>query len=166
MTIKELKNQDLLLFEAVSGSHAYGLQHKDSDVDLRGLFVLPKAQFYSLTHIEQVSDKQNDEVYYELKKFIDMLVKNKPNFLEVLGTPADCIRYQHPLFEKIKLEDFLSKQAKNTFAGYESVLAFCYVQHGQGSLPLLKFLKKNNFRHEDCGLVISKHHESWEELRC
>jgi len=70
MTIKELKNQNLLLFEAVSGSHAYGLQHKDSDVDLRGVFVMPKVQFYGLNQTEQVSDKKNDEVYYELKKFI------------------------------------------------------------------------------------------------
>ena len=80
MTIKELKNVHLLLFEAVSGSHAYGLQHKDSDVDLRGVFVMPKKQFYGLHQIAQVSDDRNDEVYYELKKFIDMLVKNKPNF--------------------------------------------------------------------------------------
>jgi len=152
MTIKGLKNQQLLLFEAVSGSHAYGLQHKDSDIDLKGVFILPKKQFYSLTQIEQVSDERNDEVYYELKKFIDMLVKNKPNFLEVLGTPADCIRYQHPLFDLLKLPDFLSKQAKNTFAGYalsqikkarglnkkivnpmaerrKSVLEFCYVRY-------------------------------------
>lgn len=180
MTIKELKNQNLLLFEAVSGSHAYGLQHKDSDLDLRGVFVMPKMQFYGLTKSEQVSDERNDEVYYELKKFIDMLVKNKPNFLEVLGTPADCIRYKHPLFEKIKLEDFLTKQAKSTFAGYaisqikkarglnkkivnpmteqrKSVLEFCYVQQEQGSVPLLKFLEKNNFRHEDCGLVNVAH---------
>ncbi len=180
MTILELKNQNLLLFEAVSGSHAYGLQHKDSDVDLRGVFVMPKVQFYGLAQTGQVSDERNDEVYYELKKFVDMLVKNKPNFLEVLRTPADCIRYQSPLFEKLKLEDFLTKQAKSTFAGYavsqikkarglnkkivnpmseqrKSVLEFCYIQHAQGSLPLLQFLEKNNFRHEDCGLVNVAH---------
>ena len=180
MTIKELKSQNLLLFEVVSGSHAYGLQHKDSDVDLRGVFVMPKTEFYGLAQIEQVSDERNDEVYYELKKFMDMLVKNKPNFLEILETPTDCIRYQHPLFDKIKLEDFLSKQAKQTFAGYaisqikkarglkkkivnpmtehrKSVLEFCYVQQGQGSVPLLQFLAKNNFRHKDCGLVNVAH---------
>ena len=180
MTIGNLKNQNLLLFEAVSGSHAYGLQHKDSDVDLRGVFILPKPQFYGLSQTEQVSDERNDEVYYELKKFIDMLLKNKPNFLEMLGTPSDCIRYQHPLFNQIKLTDFLSKQAKNTFAGYalsqikkarglnkkivtpmtkqrKSVLEFCYVQYGQGSLPLLTFLEKKNFRHKDCGLVKVAH---------
>ena len=175
-----LKNQSLLLFEAVSGSHAYGLQHKDSDIDLRGVFLMPKAQFYSLNHTDQVSDTKNDEVYYELKKFIDMLVKNKPNFLEILGTPADCIRYQHPLFDKLKLKDFLTKEAKNTFAGYalsqikkarglkkkivnpmekrrKSVLEFCYVQVGQGSIPLLSFLAKKGFQATDCGLVKVAH---------
>lgn len=180
MTIQGLKNQRLLLFESVSGSHAYGLNHKDSDIDLRGVFVMPKPQFYGLTQMDQVSDERNDEVYYELKKFVDMLVKNKPNFLEILATPADCIRYQHPLFKKFQLSDFLSKQAKNTFAGYalsqikkarglkkkivnpmprerKSVLEFCYVQQGQGSVPLLQFLATHNFRHEDCGLVNIAH---------
>lgn len=180
MTIKKLKENKLLFFEAVSGSHAYGLQHKDSDVDLRGVFIQSKAQFYGLNSIEQVSDERNDEVYYELKKFIDMLVKNKPNFLEMLGTPADCIRYKHPLFDRIKLEDFLSKNAKNTFAGYalsqikkarglkkkivnpmtaerKSVLDFCYVQYKQGSISLLRFLKENNFQQENCGLVNIAH---------
>lgn len=180
MNISDLKSQNLLLFEAISGSHAYGLEHKDSDVDLRGVFILPKAQFYGLTQTEQVNDKRNDEVYYELKKFIDMLVKNKPNFLEMLSIPTDCIRYKHPLFDKIKLVDFLTKQAKNTFAGYalsqikkarglnkkivnpmpkqrKSVLEFCYVQHGQGAIPLLQFLKENGFRHEDCGLINIAH---------
>ncbi|MEM1123724.1 MAG: nucleotidyltransferase domain-containing protein [Bacteroidota bacterium] len=180
MTITELKNRHLLLFEAVSGSHAYGLQHKDSDVDLRGVFVMPKAQFYGLTQTEQVSDARNDEVYYELKKFVDMLVKNKPNFLEVLATPADCIRYQHPLFERLQLSDFLSKQAKGSFAGYalsqvkkarglkkkivnpmserrKSVLEFCYVQRGKGAVPLLDFLAENNFQQANCGLVNVAH---------
>ena len=180
MTIKEIKNQHLLLFEAISGSHAYGLQHKDSDIDLRGVFVMPKKQFYGLTPINQISDELNDEVYYELKKFMDMLVKNKPNFLEILGSPADCIRHKHPLFDLLKLEDFLSKQAKHTFAGYalsqikkarglnkkivnpmtarrKSVLEFCYVQYGQGSIPLLKFLAKNNFQQEHCGLANVTH---------
>ena len=180
MNIQGLKNQNLLLFEAVSGSHAYGLQHKDSDIDLRGVFVLPKAQFYGLTQTNQVSDEKNDEVYYELKKFIDMLVKNKPNFLEIIGTPPDCIRYKHPLFDKLQLQDFLSKQAKNTFAGYalsqikkarglkkkivnpmskerKSVLHFCYVQYGQGSIPLLRFLEKKGFQPTHCGLVNIAH---------
>lgn len=180
MTIKGLKDQNLLLFEAVSGSHAYGLQHKESDVDLRGVFAMPKQLFYSLTQTEQISDERNDEVYYELKKFIDMLIKNKPNFLEILRAPTDCIRYKHPLFDLLKLEDFLSKQSKNTFAGYalsqikkarglnkkivnpmpkqrKSVLEFCYVQYGQGSISLLEFLARYSFKAKDCGLVNVAH---------
>ena len=39
----------------------------------------------------------------------------------------------------------------------KSVLEFCYVQYGQGSMPLLKFLAKNNFKQENCGLVKVAH---------
>ncbi len=176
MTIKNLQDDRLLLFECISGSHAYGLAHAQSDVDKRGVFVLPKTNFYGLHYIDQVSDERNDEVYYEVKKFIQLLAKNNPNFLEVLHSPSDCILYRHPLFDLIKAEDFISKLCENTFAGYalsqikkarglnkkilnpiakerQTILNFCFVNHGQGSQPLLRFLEAQNLRQEDCGLV-------------
>lgn len=176
MTIQELKEQKLMLLNCISGSHAYGLNTPDSDVDHRGVFIAPEKQFFALHCKEQVNDQKNDQVYYELHKFMGLLVKNNPNILELLNMPEDCIVFRHPLFEQLKLEDFLSKKCKHTFAGYaiaqikkarglnkkivnpmekerKSVLHFCYVQYRQGSIPVLEFLKKHQWHQENCGLV-------------
>ena len=180
LTIDDLKKQGLLLFETVSGSHAYGLSIPTSDVDLKGVFILPKAQFYGLDYVPQVNDKKNDEVYYELRRFMELLAKNNPNLLELLHSPEDCIRHKDPLFDKIKPGLFLSKQCKNTFANYawsqikkarglnkkianpmakerKEILDFCYINYQQGSIPVKTWLAQEGKQQEHCGLVAIPH---------
>lgn len=180
MTIADIKSNKSLILECISGSRAYGLHTPKSDTDIKGVFVLPKNTFYGLEYFDQVNNESNDLVYYELKKFIDLLSKNNPNILELLSTPEDCILYKHPLMELVKPELFLSKLCQQTFAGYaqsqikkarglnkkiinpideqrKSVLDFCYVIKGQGSVTLKSWLKENNFIQEDCGLVNVPH---------
>ncbi len=180
MTIADLKSQHHLLFEATSGSRAYGTDLPTSDHDLRGVFILPKAQFYGIKDIPQLSDERNDIVYYELRRFFDLLAKNNPNVLELLAMPEDCVQFRHPLFERIKPELFLSKRCRNTFAGYaisqiqkarglnkkivnpvalerKSILDFCHVVQGQGSVPLLRWLADRGLDQSQCGLVNIPH---------
>jgi hypothetical protein len=180
LTINDLKTQNLLLFEAISGSKAYGLSLPSSDTDIKGVFVLPQNSFYGLDYIPQVNDAKNDEVYYELGRFVELLYKNNPNLLELLNTPEDCILYEHPLFKKLAPALFLSKKCKDTFAGYamsqikkarglnkkimnpmekerKGVLDFCYVQHAQGAIDLKTWLTKHQFQQEFCGLVNIPH---------
>ncbi len=180
MNINEVRNSNLLLLDCVSGSRAYGLHTPQSDTDLKGVFLLPKAYFYGLSYIEQLNNETHDEVYFELKRFVELLVKNNPNILELLNTPEDCIRYKHPIMDLLKPELFLSKLCKQSFAGYaqsqikkaqglnkkivnpvdkekKTVLDFCYVIHEQGSMTLNTWLTKSNFVQEDCGLVNINH---------
>jgi len=180
MTIQDLKDQNLIILECISGSRAYGLDTPQSDTDIRGVFILPQEQIYGLGSIEQIADKKNDIVYYELGRFIHLLVKNNPNILELLATPEDKILVKHPVFDRLSPEIFLSKQCRNTFGGYalaqinkaqglnkkivnpvgerrKSILEFCYIQHGQGALPLMKWLDLRGYRQEDCGLVNIPH---------
>ena len=63
MTIKEIKDKGLLLFECISGSKAYGLDTATSDTDLKGVFYLPKEQFYGLNYIEQISNEEGLLIY-------------------------------------------------------------------------------------------------------
>jgi uncharacterized protein len=118
MTIQDLKSQNLILFEVISGSKSFGLNTPTSDTDIKGVFYLPKDQFYGLEYIPQISNETNDVVYYELGRFVELLLKNNPNILEILASPKDCILYKHPLMEQLQLEDFLSKLCKDSFAGY------------------------------------------------
>jgi uncharacterized protein len=169
-----------LLLQCISGSKAYGLDTPASDTDIKGVFILPKQEFYGLFYTEQLNNATNDVVYYELKRFFDLLLKNNPNILELLATPEDCVLHRHPLMDKIKVEDFLSRLCNQTFAGYaqsqvkkakglnkkivnpveeerKSILDFCYILNGGGSISLPSWLKKNNYEQEDCGLLNIHH---------
>lgn len=169
-----------LLYECISGSQAYGTQVATSDTDLKGIYILPPDHFFRLHYAEQINSADNNLMYYELRKFIDLLVKNNPTMLELLATPDDCVMYRHSLFSQLKPQLFLSKLAKDSFAGYamtqirkarglnkkilnpiaeqrKSILDFCYVISGQGTIPVSRFLKENNIKQEHCGLVALAH---------
>jgi uncharacterized protein len=119
MRVQDLKWEDILL-SAISGSHAYGLNTPTSDIDRRGIFIAPKSDFYSLHVPEQASDEKNDSVYYELKRFFDLLTSQNPNIIELLGVPADCVEYIDPIFNKVleNKEKFLTRKIRDTFGGY------------------------------------------------
>lgn len=176
MTIQDLKSQNLILFEAISGSKSFGLDTPTSDTDIKGIFYLPKEKFYGLDYISQIANETNDEVYYEIGRFVELLLKNNPNILEILASPEDCILYKHPLMEHLRIEDFLSKLCKDTFAGYavtqikkarglkkkimnpmakekKSLLDFCYILQGYASIPLRQWLNERNYQQEKCGLI-------------
>jgi len=176
MNLAELRQSNHLLLEGISGSRAYGLDVPGSDTDYRGVFILPKKKFYGLYYTDQVNSSTNDEVFYELRRFGELLCKNNPNILEMLNIPSDCVVYRHPLFERFQPDDFLSKLCRDTFAGYaitqikkakglnkkihnpqeperKTPLHFCYVVKNQGSQALLSWLAENQLRQEQCGLV-------------
>ena len=181
MTIQTLRDRNLILFECISGSRAYGTDLPTSDTDIRGVFLLPQAELYGLNDVEQVNDAKNDVIFYELGRFVELLAKNNPNILELLCAPANCILFKHPLFDQLKPADFLSKLCRDTFAGYaisqikkarglnkkilnpmpkerKSLLNFCYVLANQatastGSQPLPDWLAARGWQAEQCGLV-------------
>jgi uncharacterized protein len=129
MTYDSLLNQpNLYLLKGISGSRAYGTNVQASDTDIRGVFMLPQKDLYGLSYTEQVADERNDIIYYEVKRFIDLLLKNNPNILELLALPNDCILYRHPSVLRLKSELFLSKKCKFTFAQY----AFAQIKKARG----------------------------------
>jgi uncharacterized protein len=180
VTVDEVRTSKMLLLDCISGSRAYGLNTPQSDTDLKGVYIQPKATYYGLEFSEQVNNETNDEVYYELRRFVQLLLNSNPNILELLFSPADCILYRHPVMDMLQPELFLSKQCKQAFAGYaqtqirkaqglnkkilnplsevrKTVLDFCYVVHQQGSVTLSAWLKQNAKLQEDCGLVRIDH---------
>jgi predicted nucleotidyltransferase len=180
MTIADLRQQNLILFEAISGSRAYGTNLPHSDTDLKGVFVLPEQQFFGFDYIPQVANETNDEVFYELRRFVELLLKNNPTVLELLGTPADSVLYKHPLFDQFQARDYLSKLCRQSFAEYavaqirkakglnkkinhpepparKSVLDFCYVTVGAGAQPAETWLARNGLTSSQCGLANVPH---------
>ncbi|AZA82764.1 nucleotidyltransferase [Chryseobacterium lactis] len=180
MTIQDLKTKNLILFEAVSGSRAFGLDTETSDTDIRGIYYLPKDDFFGLNYIPQISNETNDITYYEIGRFVELLQKNNPNILEVLASPEDSILHKDPVMDLLKLEDFLSKLCKDSFAGYaisqikkakglnkkilnpidkerKSILDFCFILEGQNSVELKKWLFEHKKIQKNCGLANIDH---------
>lgn len=180
MTIEYLKENGLIILECISGSKAYGLDTPSSDTDIKGVFLLPKKEFYGLKYTPQVSNETNDIVYYEFGRFMELLTQNNPNILELLNTPKSAIIYKHPYLDEINSTMILSKLCKNTFGKFalsqikkakglkkkivnpvakerKSILSFCYVNYEQGSISIKKYLNLNNWKQENCGLIKVAH---------
>ena len=121
MHLKELKKSGLVIFEAVVGSRAYGLNTPESDVDIRGIFVQPMSERLSLyKKVEEVSDSKEDVKFYELAKFMHLAAQCNPNIIELFWLPEDCVRFVSPLMEKLiaHRDMFISQRAFHTFTGY------------------------------------------------
>jgi len=180
LTLERIREKDLLLIDAMSGSHAYGTSTPESDQDFRGVFALPASFHAGLESLEQVSDEKHDQQFYELTRFFHLLAKNNPTALELLYTPSDCIRYKHPAFDLIPRDLFLSKLCEQSFAGYavaqikkakglnkkivnpqpkerKHFREYCYILQGQGAQPLQDWLAARRLQEEDCGLVAVDH---------
>src|ERR1700759_1788765 len=128
LTIEWIKDNGLLVFEVITGSKSYGLDTAKSDTDIKGVFVLPKNMFYGLEYTAQLNNDTNDIVYYELKRFVELLTKSNPNILEMLCTPKKWILQKHPVMELLQPEMFISKLCEQTFANY----AFTQIKKAYG----------------------------------
>ncbi|MGW0790878.1 nucleotidyltransferase domain-containing protein [Streptomyces sp. NPDC002911] len=83
-----------LLFATVSGAHLYGLPSRDSDVDLRGVHVLPAEDLAGLREPEETRSRMWDQdgvemdlVTHDLRKFVRLMLKPNGYVLEQLLSP-------------------------------------------------------------------------------
>lgn len=109
-----------IIFEAIMGSHAYGLNTETSDEDFRGVCIAPKCYYYGLREFEQTETKDPDRTVFNITKFFKLAADCNPNIIEFLYAPEDCILSSSKIWEDIvdKREIFLSKKAKFTYQGY------------------------------------------------
>lgn len=177
---KKMKHK--LIFKALVGSHSHGTATQDSDEDFSGVYVQDNDDILSYGYEEYVQVNK-DEKYFEVKRFLDLLMVANPAALELLFTPEDCIIKTSPQFKLIydNRHMFLTKKCYNTFAGYaktqiqkskgtdkkinwekqritrKTPLDFCYVEFGGKSIPLKYYLENSGLKQENCGLVKLNH---------
>jgi len=81
------------VFATISGAHLYGFASPDSDVDLRGAFLLPTRDLLGLhpsSETVTIEDKTSidlDWVAHDLRKFARMMVSHNGYVLEQLYSP-------------------------------------------------------------------------------
>ena len=181
-TIDYLRENNLIAYEYVRGSTLYhlSLDNGQSDLDIGGVFIAPYKNIIGLRsqYPEQVADEKNDTVFYELGRWVELLLKANPTALESLFIPKDCIIGEvHPAVQYVidHRDAFLSKECFNTFYGYavsqiskarglnkkivnpvterKGVLDFCYTNYKQGSAEFKNWLEHRDLKQEYCGLV-------------
>jgi len=118
----ELRDWNLyeyVIYRCVVGSQAFGLARPDSDVDRRGIYLPPADLQWSLYGVpEQLENREREEVFWELQKFLVLALKANPNVLECLHTPM-VEAVEPPADELLAVRHiFLSKLVYQTYNGY------------------------------------------------
>ena len=175
----DLGKGSILLYRFVRGSHSHGTATETSDIDTMSVYINPQTKLLGFTDKDDfyVADEKNDNVAYELGRYLELLVKANPTMLESLFVSDDCVIYTHPIMDKIfgMRDKFLCKDALKSFTsyaleqirkakGYNKLCAypenmerkqpidFCYTFKGQGTEPIKNWLDRNGLKQIYCGL--------------
>lgn len=121
-----------ICFLTIHGSHAYGLNTPESDIDYRAICIPPKHYFLSFgASFDQYVTTDPDNQVFNIKKFFALTFAGNPNTLELLFTdPLDHIHVSDA--GKILIENrdkFLSKQLKERYIGYAKAQAHRIISH-------------------------------------
>ena len=117
----EVDGNPLVIFRGIVGSRAYGTANANSDTDIRGIFVVPSAEYVRLAPPpKQVSDTRNDRTYYSLLRFCELMAEANPTTMEMLFLPEDCIIASTPAFRTLAENRrlFVTQRAIDSHTGY------------------------------------------------
>jgi predicted nucleotidyltransferase len=106
----------------LAGSLAYGTNLPTSDRDVRGIFFVDKTFSLSPWHTcgEVNIGAEEDTKYYEITKYMTLLVDQNPNIVESLWVRMEDCFDVSPVYHKLRAarEELLSSKAKFRYCGY------------------------------------------------
>lgn len=117
-TNPHLKNNIILI--GLGGSHAYGTNNENSDLDIRGCALNSKSEILTNENFEQFVNEETDTTIYSFNKLIHLLSNVNPNTIEMLGLKPEHYLYLSPIGKELldNKKIFLSKKAIYSFGGY------------------------------------------------
>lgn len=117
----EFLGKNILLL-TLGGSHAYGINNENSDLDIRGIAYNSKENILLGTDFENVVEETTDTTIYSFNKMMELLSKSNPNTIEQLGCLPDHYLYLSDIGKELlnNRKMFLSKICIHTFGGYAS----------------------------------------------
>ncbi|EWM14042.1 DNA polymerase beta superfamily protein [Kutzneria sp. 744] len=104
------------VLSVVVGSHAYGLDTDESDVDRRGVYVPPTRLFWAFEKPPtSVDGPEQERVSWEVEHFLSLALKANPTVLEVLA--SDLVETCTPLGAELQalLPALLSQRAADSY---------------------------------------------------
>ncbi len=115
---KNLGNNIIIL--TLGGSHAYGTNNENSDLDIRGCALNSKMQILTNENFEQFVNEATDTTIYAFNKLVALLSNVNPNTIEMLGNKPEHYFYVSPIGQELidNAHLFLSKKCVHSFGGY------------------------------------------------
>lgn len=122
-----------IIFRIKSGSHLYGLNRPESDLDYVSVFIPSEEYILGLKKVEEVDNstkKSNtkrrnsgddvDDKMYSLPKFLRLLMNNNPNIVETLFAPSNVTEILEPEFRELieNSDKIVSTKVFHSFTGY------------------------------------------------
>ena len=103
-----------------SGSKAYGLNHANSDVDTRGVFMNTRAELMGFKSCNTI-ETPDDTKLFSLRRFCELAMKGHSGTLELLGLEPELYQYKTDIWDKLveNQELFLSQRLKLMAMGNE-----------------------------------------------
>lgn len=173
-----------IVYKYYRGSFAYGTFIEGvSDMDEGGIYICDSDNLLGIrsNYQEEISDNKHDKCYYELGRYVELLMKGNPTILEGLFVPSRCVITKdeviQPLFEnrdkfitkyavrsifyyaesQIKKARGLNKKIVNPIYERKTPIDFCYMigfgEKYNGSIPLTEFLDNRGYKQKYCGLA-------------
>ena len=192
-TIEDIRNEGRLLYHYVAGSTLYHCNEEGSDVDTKGLFIASPDELYGLgfdkqfrdkwkdtfdLYPTQIGDDKADNVFYEVGKYMGMLLSSNANVLESLFVPEEmmivkphkclegffanrdkfitkaCFKpFVQYAIEQVHKARGLNKKIVNPITERKGALDFAYTFYNQGSTNIVNWLSYRGLKQEYCGLV-------------
>lgn len=181
LTIEGIEKDGLLLYKYIRGSIAHGTNTPDSDTDIGGVYMQPEDILLGLgfDYQDEICEDNNNVSYFEIGKFMRLLLKSNPTVLESLFIDDEFVIYEHPIITELKKsrERFITKKCFSSFGAYAvsqikkcrslnkkmlhdeetepvrpTVLSFCYTHYRQGSTKIENWLEYRGLKQEYCGL--------------
>lgn len=132
-----------VIFANISGSYLFGTAGKNSDIDLRGCYIVPTNSLFKFSKPRDTVELSKgicEIQFHELEKFLSLMVKGNMNFIEEVLSPHRIV--DTPIADEIRVlaEGSLSKA---TFG------------HVQGmSIHTKKHAQKENFSNPKRNLYL------------
>lgn len=111
---------DNIILLGYGGSHAYGTNNENSDIDIRGIATRTKREILTNNDFEQVVNTDTDTTIYSFDKMVQLLCACNPNTCEILGLKPEHYIYLTDCGKMLidNKQLFLSKRAIHSFGGY------------------------------------------------
>jgi predicted nucleotidyltransferase len=109
-----------IMLLTLGGSHSYGLNQENSDLDVRGITLERQNELLGLDIFDQFENKETDTTIYGFRKMIKLLSSCNPNCIEILATNPEhiLIMTKEGKLLRDNIELFLSQKASRSFSGY------------------------------------------------